>query len=361
MFLSSKYDRPPFMKKLLYIFCFFLTPAFSLAQQVAGYISAQYVSAYTYKITVTDYVVGDTNSSSPCDSLKYDTVRIFYGDGTSDLLTRSNGNGDSICPCTKECIYSSTHTFPGAGSYHIWCTLSPRVPDIVNMTNSSTQSMIIFNALNTQFGGTSSPTINTALACSYGCTSDCYNFYSNAVLPPAISYISSVLGDCSGAGYYIPSGATVDNVGDITWCNPPANGLYNFAIYVISYEQIFTGAGSFTAPVDTMEVELQATIQNDCLLGVNEVQNAKKLELFPNPNNGIFTIRSSEFIPIAIGSQPSVVIYNMLGQQIANSQWPSANSQIQMDLSSQLAGIFLYRIITKAGQLVSTGKFVIEK
>ena len=78
------------------------------------------------------------------------------------------------------------------------------------------------------------------------------------------------------------------------------------------------------------------------------------VSLFPNPNNGRFTILSS-----LTGTNLLVEFYNMLGQKVANSQWPLANSAIQVDLSSQPAGIYLYRITDEQGNSTAKGKFII--
>ena len=86
--------------------------------------------------------------------------------------------------------------------------------------------------------------------------------------------------------------------------------------------------------------------------GIDEVNaESKNVNVYPNPNNGVFQIQANS----------QIEVYNMLGEKIANSQWPSANSQMQINLSSQAAGIYLYRVISENGNLVGEGKLVIER
>jgi hypothetical protein len=93
-------------------------------------------------------------------------------------------------------------------------------------------------------------------------------------------------------------------------------------------------------------------------LGVNEVSAPEgEVRIFPNPNSGIFTIQESE-----VRNQNSVVeIYNMLGEKVYSTQYSHLTTQISIDLTSQSAGIYLYRLLTETGNLVSTGKFIIQK
>jgi hypothetical protein len=55
-----------------------------------------------------------------------------------------------------------------------------------------------------------------------------------------------------------------------------------------------------------------------------------------------------------------IEVYNMLGQRIANSQWPSANSLMQIDISNEPSGIYLYRITSEKGEALGSGKLIIQ-
>ncbi len=79
--------------------------------------------------------------------------------------------------------------------------------------------------------------------------------------------------------------------------------------------------------------------------------------LYPNPNNGIFTIQANSQQLMANGQ---VEIYNILGEKVyseSNIQNPTFN----IDLSSQPNGIYLYRVLNENGSLIGEGKVVIAK
>jgi len=88
---------------------------------------------------------------------------------------------------------------------------------------------------------------------------------------------------------------------------------------------------------------------------LNKISNIKTPSLFPNPNNGQFTIQLS-----GISSQSSVEIYNVLGEKVF-SRSNINYSTLKIDLSGQPNGVYLYRVMNENGNVVSNGKFVIEK
>jgi hypothetical protein len=85
-------------------------------------------------------------------------------------------------------------------------------------------------------------------------------------------------------------------------------------------------------------------------------RKAENVSIYPNPSNGKFTIQESG----ARIQNPEIEIYNMLGEKVF-SKFTTDNSQLTINLNDQPAGIYLYRIITETGNLVSTGKLVIQK
>jgi uncharacterized repeat protein (TIGR03803 family) len=84
------------------------------------------------------------------------------------------------------------------------------------------------------------------------------------------------------------------------------------------------------------------------------------VNLYPNPNNGVFSIQMKN----EEGRMKSIEIYNTLGQQVyfQFSAFPkgihSDNSSLSINLSSQPSGVYLYRIVSESGELIAEGKFV---
>ncbi len=87
--------------------------------------------------------------------------------------------------------------------------------------------------------------------------------------------------------------------------------------------------------------------------GINQLSNSDPVKLFPNPNNGNFTIST----PLLTG-KAVVEIYNVLGEKVCNSTVNNNTSQINMNVQAE--GIYLYRVLTENGTLISSGKFIVE-
>ncbi|HXP49189.1 MAG TPA: T9SS type A sorting domain-containing protein [Bacteroidia bacterium] len=96
----------------------------------------------------------------------------------------------------------------------------------------------------------------------------------------------------------------------------------------------------------------------DATMGINQVSASPDcISIFPNPSNGSFNLRETNAHQLMVNS--SVEIYNMLGEKIYTAKINATNTQI--DLSNNPSGIYLYRVITETGGLVSEGKLVIQK
>ena len=100
------------------------------------------------------------------------------------------------------------------------------------------------------------------------------------------------------------------------------------------------GCADSTGCVYTGEEELEKTI------------NA--FTLYPNPSNGRFTLASKTLLK----ENEYVEIYNMLGQKIYKCKLNATITDI--DISPTAKGIYLYRILSANGMLLSDGKFVIQ-
>ena len=87
------------------------------------------------------------------------------------------------------------------------------------------------------------------------------------------------------------------------------------------------------------------------------------ITLYPNPNNGQFTVsiknyaRPNESLGRELGITNSVEIYNMLGQKVY-SQFNNQTPIFNINITSQPNGIYLIRILDKDGQVVTQKKIV---
>jgi hypothetical protein len=89
--------------------------------------------------------------------------------------------------------------------------------------------------------------------------------------------------------------------------------------------------------------------------GISAMNDSKNAEVYPNPNNGKFTIEvKSEELRVK-----NIEIYNVLGEQVKSEELRVNN--VDFEMSGQPDGLYLYRVINEDGSLVGSGKFVIER
>jgi Secretion system C-terminal sorting domain len=77
------------------------------------------------------------------------------------------------------------------------------------------------------------------------------------------------------------------------------------------------------------------------------------VKLFPNPNNGIFTIKLS-----GIGKQGLVAVYNVLGENVLTESLRSAQGDNLINLTNQPNGVYFYRVLSETGGLIGEGKLI---
>ncbi len=132
-----------------------------------------------------------------------------------------------------------------------------------------------------------------------------------------------------------------DSLEDTAYFTIPTmpNGTYSL---VVTANGFASNPTLFTLPCIPTDVQTTTPV----------VANA--ISIYPNPNNGVFTIESSIQI-----DKSTVEVYNMVGQQVMNKLL--AGSKNQLDLSSQSAGIYFYRVLSESGSILGNGKLVIQK
>jgi acetyl esterase/lipase len=93
------------------------------------------------------------------------------------------------------------------------------------------------------------------------------------------------------------------------------------------------------------------------LTAIQDYAETKAWRLYPNPGNGIFRLE-------AIGAERdkncTVDIYNVLGMKIYSKK-EAGSVSFSIDLSTQPAGSFFYRIMANDGTQMTSGKLLIEK
>jgi hypothetical protein len=83
-------------------------------------------------------------------------------------------------------------------------------------------------------------------------------------------------------------------------------------------------------------------------VGIKELQSLSQLELYPNPNNGDFTLK----ITSAKASETRISLLNMLGQEVwTDNKTISAGAQ-EIDLTTNVsAGVYMLRLQNEDGKV----------
>jgi hypothetical protein len=135
------------------------------------------------------------------------------------------------------------------------------------------------------------------------------------------------------------------------WIQTTTDNGYIMAAEVYSNDGDVTGFHGSTNFEDGWVVKFAPDIPNL----VNNISPYNgSVNLYPNPNNGRFTIELS-----GINFKSSLEIFNILGEKVYQTRLNASTNQI--DLSNYSNGIYLYRVLTETGSLVSEEKFVIQK
>lgn len=132
------------------------------------------------------------------------------------------------------------------------------------------------------------------------------------------------------------------------------NGAYPLGSLTLSGNTLFgmTSEGaSAHADGDIFEIDTN----NSTTSIANLFVKSDFINVYPNPNNGQFTVQINDK-----SAGRNMEVYNMLGEQVY-SQTNIVNPQFIIDLSSQPAGVYLYRIMDETGGLIGEGRIIVQK
>jgi len=211
----------------------------------AGEITYVQTGPLTILMTVTTY----TKTSSI--SADRDSIEIFWGDGTSEVVQRSNGNGVPLGNDVKINTYIASHTYPGRATYTIGFTDPNRVANILNVNYPNSVEVEFFlsttlTLLDPQFQGTNSSAILLQAPVDIACANKVFIHNPNAFDPDgdSLSYdlvVPKMSATNDVPGYLFPnevSPGVLNQIsldpltGDFVWATPRQQGEYNIAIRI---------------------------------------------------------------------------------------------------------------------------------
>lgn len=213
----------------------------------AGEIVYEQVGPLTIRIKILTY----TRVSSPVDR---DSLIVYWGDGSSETIARSNARGTLLGNDIKVNEYIKEHTYPGRGTYTIGMTDPNRIAEILNINYPNSVRVkfhltTTFTFLNQQFQGENNSAVLLQPPIDVGCIGRPFVHNPNAFDPDgdSLAYEWSVpLQDVGSQvpNYFFPdqiepgpdNQITLDErTGEIVWDSPKRRGQYNMAIKVKEY------------------------------------------------------------------------------------------------------------------------------
>ena len=213
----------------------------------AGEIIYEQIGPLTIRATIKTYT---KDSSSGADR---DSLELFWGDGTSTVIERTNGNGNGevIPGDVKINCYTGEHTYAARATYTLSFMDPNRVTGILNVNYPNSVDIpfyleTTFTLLNVQFQGLNNSVVLLEPPLDFACRDKRFIHNPNAfdIDGDSIGYelITPLMEkDVPVPNYVLPNGIIpgIDNnisldplTGDFVWNSPKAIGEYNIAIKI---------------------------------------------------------------------------------------------------------------------------------
>ncbi len=228
----------------------------------AGEITYKYLGGLEYEVTITTYTKASSTQADRC------FLDLFFGDGTSKQVYRSNGNFDPQRNCNVGVNlgndvqlneYTTTHRYESAGQYELTMEDPNRNGGVQNIPNSIDVQFALKSTIFVYNSGTpnSSPKL-TIPPVDEGCLGRIYQHNPGAVdqdleingtsdsfhYELAVSLADSALPipNFEWPDQIVPGAnnqLSIDNVtGTLTWNAPRRSGEYNVAMTIEEYREI---------------------------------------------------------------------------------------------------------------------------
>jgi len=123
---------------------------------------------------------------------------------------------------------------------------------------------------------------------------------------------------------------------------------------------IYNEAGLFDVSLTVTDgVMIDEEIKDDYITvlpatNIIDINNNKKIDIFPNPGNGLFTIN----LNFERSDDLEIYVYNILGENILNYTIANIRDHFKLDLTNQESGIYFIQI--KAGNTLITKKIAVQ-
>ncbi len=214
----------------------------------AGEITYEQIGDLTIRATIVTYT---RTSSFAADR---DSLTLYWGDGDSTFVLRSNGNGLELPNDIKRNEYVSQHTYPARGTYTMSVEDPNRIAGILNIDfpNSVNIRFYIettFTLLEPRFQGRNNSIVLLQPPIDLACVGQVYTYNPNAYDPDgdSLSYelvVPRANRDNEVPNYQLPDEISAgpenqiflnEETGDFIWNAPQTQGEYNITYRINEY------------------------------------------------------------------------------------------------------------------------------
>ncbi len=313
------------MNQKIYILFFLLIYAWNLSatHNRAGEITYKQIGPLTIEATITTYTKASSTSADR------DSLTINWGDGTSTLLDRDNGNGDIITgQDIKINYYRGTHTYASRASYTLSFQDPNRVSNILNVNYPNSVEIpfyleTTFTLLNAQFEGLNNSVLLLQPPLDFACLGQRFIHNPTAFDADGDSISYELIIPMEGEGIPVSNYQFPDQIGpnaleniisldaltgDFVWDAPQIAGEYNIALKVNEHRngtiisstirdmQIFVDICNNQPPViETIdEICVVAGEKIDIQLNINDLDEGQQVIL--SATGGPFFVDQSKAV-----------------------------------------------------------------
>ncbi len=228
-----------FVRRLLFLLLFtlFAIPLARATHNRGGEITYRHISGLTYEVKVVIYTKGSNAADRPVLEVNWN-----YG-GRRDSVPRDAPGAVSVGNDILRNNYTTTHTFPGPGTYKISVLDPNRVGGVQNINGGASINVPFyvetFITINPFLGPNNSPILSFP-PIDQGCVNRLFVHNPGASDPDGDSLSYSLVACRGENGLPVPNYTfpdfppflRIDATGDFVWDVPRSAGIFNFAILI---------------------------------------------------------------------------------------------------------------------------------
>lgn len=317
------------------IFVFFLFYSYNgITQDLrSAYLQVKWVIGFTYSADLYLFTNLPNTAFRPY-------VLIGWGIGT-DTLKFIDATSDNNIVRSK---YSGKCVYGGPSIYNVNIYENFRINGIKNIVNSQNEPIQFINrVVVNSFGPANSAPLFQSPPIYFSRIGN-QVFYDPKFIDPDGDSLSYSLVNCSVSSYYLPNGVTLSQTGVLSF-SKDSIGNYAFSYKIEEWRKDSGGNYNYTG---TSFFDFVMDINSS--IGINEVNNANKMHIYPNPVLNTLHIESEQYF----GAGSAIEITNALGQTVLKLPY---NNEI--DVSNISNGCYFLKIIRSNNETFHS-KFIKE-